>query len=172
MGHLVAVFDQIFQAANLGARLKPYEIMATSPTAGVIEVRHCLFAPPPEKKNKKIQTQSATTTSSSGSSTSSTISKRRSVRSTSSSTSKRNVATSCAALPDPCLLASSFSVCVCICIVYLLYTCTALGFVYTCLVFYGMFFFHFFLGGGREEERVTLLVVRFVVVHAPREGDT
>lgn len=38
MGHLVAVFDDIFKAANLGARLKPYEIMATSPTAGVIEV--------------------------------------------------------------------------------------------------------------------------------------
>lgn len=39
MGHLVAVFDQIFKAAKLGARLDPYEIMATSPTAGVIEVR-------------------------------------------------------------------------------------------------------------------------------------
>lgn len=39
MGHLVAVFDQIFKAAKLGARLNPYEIMATSPTAGVIEVK-------------------------------------------------------------------------------------------------------------------------------------
>ncbi len=38
MGHLVAVFDEIFKAADLGARLTPYEIMATSPTAGVIEV--------------------------------------------------------------------------------------------------------------------------------------
>lgn len=37
MGHLVSVFDQIFKAAKLGARLDPYEIMATSPTAGVIE---------------------------------------------------------------------------------------------------------------------------------------
>lgn len=39
VGHLVTVFDQIFKAAKLGARLDPYEIMATSPTAGVIEVR-------------------------------------------------------------------------------------------------------------------------------------
>ncbi|CBN79112.1 phosphatidylinositol 4-kinase [Ectocarpus siliculosus] len=39
VGHLVAVFDQIFKAAKLGARLDPYEIMATSPTAGVIEIK-------------------------------------------------------------------------------------------------------------------------------------
>ena len=38
VSHLVAVFDQIFSKAELGARLRPYEIMATSPTAGVIEV--------------------------------------------------------------------------------------------------------------------------------------
>lgn len=38
VSHLVAVFDQIFKAAKLGVRLRPYEIMATSLTAGVIEV--------------------------------------------------------------------------------------------------------------------------------------
>lgn len=46
VSHLVAVFDQIFKAAKLGARLRPYEIMATSPTAGVIEVQSvwCIMA--------------------------------------------------------------------------------------------------------------------------------
>lgn len=38
VSHLVAVFDHIFIDANLGARLRPYEIMATSPRAGLIEV--------------------------------------------------------------------------------------------------------------------------------------
>lgn len=38
VSHLVAVFDQILIDANLGARLRPYEIMATSPRAGLIEV--------------------------------------------------------------------------------------------------------------------------------------
>lgn len=46
MSNLVAVFDQIFRKAQLGARLRPYEIMATSPTAGVIEV-----IPPPVMDN-------------------------------------------------------------------------------------------------------------------------
>lgn len=38
MSQLVAVFDEIFSGAQLGGRLRPYEIMATSPRAGLIEV--------------------------------------------------------------------------------------------------------------------------------------
>lgn len=38
VSQLVGVFDKIFSSANLGARLRPYEIMATSPRAGLIEV--------------------------------------------------------------------------------------------------------------------------------------
>lgn len=38
MSQLVDVFDKIFVAANLGVKLRPYDIMATSRTAGLIEV--------------------------------------------------------------------------------------------------------------------------------------
>ncbi|CAN0396016.1 unnamed protein product, partial [Discosporangium mesarthrocarpum] len=39
VSHLVAVLHRVFEDAGVGAKLRPYEIMATGPRAGVIEIK-------------------------------------------------------------------------------------------------------------------------------------